>query len=137
MKALLPACLLTVFFSSGSITAMGFSQLTLFAVTGVQWLMENLLLPAVQIYMILLFLNQMMKEDYLSKFADLIRTGILWSLKTGMALLLGMQAVQAMVAPAADQLKTSAVNKAISAIPGIGGAYETCGGDRAGIRHPS
>ena len=85
MKALLPACLLTVFFSSGSITAMGFSQLTLFAVTGVQWLMENLLLPAVQIYMILLFLNQMMKEDYLSKFADLIRTGILWSLKTGMA----------------------------------------------------
>lgn len=125
MKALLPACLLTVFFSSGSITAMGFSQLTLFAVTGVQWLMENLLLPAVQIYMILLFLNQMMKEDYLSKFADLIRTGILWSLKTGMALLLGMQAVQAMVAPAADQLKTSAVNKAISAIPGIGGAYET------------
>lgn len=125
MKALLPACLMTVFLSSGSVTAMGFSQLTLFAIAGVQWLMNSLLLPAVQIYMILLFLNQMMKEDYLSKFADLLKTGILWSLKTVMALLLGMQAIQAMIAPAVDQLKSSAINKAVSVIPGIGGAYET------------
>lgn len=125
MKALLPACLMTVFLSSGSVTAMGFSQLTLFAIAGIQWLMNSLLLPAVQIYMILLFLNQMMKEDYLSKFADLLKTGILWSLKTVMALLLGMQAIQAMIAPAVDQLKSSAINKAVSVIPGIGGAYET------------
>lgn len=125
MSALLPACLMTIFLSSGSVTAMGFSQLTLWAIAGVQWLMNTLLLPAVQIYMILLFINQMMKEDYLSKFAELIKTGILWSLKTVMALLLGMQAIQAMIAPAVDQLKTSAINKAVSAIPGIGGAYET------------
>ena len=125
MQALLPACMLTIFFSSGSVTAMGFYQITLLAITGVQWLMNSLLLPAVQIYVILLFINQMMKEDYLSHMADLLKRMILWSLKTGMAVLFGMQAVQCMIAPAVDQLKTTALSKAVTAIPGIGGAYET------------
>lgn len=125
MQALLPACLMTVFLSSGSVSALGFYQITLLAITGVQWLMNSLLLPAVQVYVILLFINQMMKEDYLSHTADLLKRLILWSLKTGMAVLFGMQAIQCMIAPAVDQLKTSALSKAVTAIPGIGGAYET------------
>lgn len=125
MKALLPACLATLYLSTGSITAMGFYQLTLLAVTGVQWLLNSILLPGVQIYVIILFINQLMKEDYLSKMADLIKTGILWSLKTLTAVLLGMQAIQCMAASGVDRLKTSAITKAVSAIPGIGGAYET------------
>lgn len=125
MKALLPACIMTLYLTTGSLTAMGFYQISLLAMTGIQGLLHYLLLPAVQIYVILLFVNQLMREDYLSKLASLIRTGILWSLKTVMALLFGMQAIQMMIAPAADQVKTSVVNKAVSAIPGIGGAYET------------
>lgn len=125
MEALLPACLATIFLSSGSLTAAGFSRLTLFAITGVQWLMNGLLLPGVQIYVILRFMNQMMKEDYLSKMAELVKSGILWILKTVLAVLLGMQAIQCMIAPAVDQMKASALNKAVSAIPGIGGAYES------------
>lgn len=124
MKLLLPACLMTMVLSAGSLSAAGVSQVTLFGITAVQWLMDRVLLPAVQIYVMLLFLNQLMKEDYLSKMADLIRTGILWGMKTVMALVLGLQAVQMMVAPAVDQLKNSVVNRAVSAIPGIGGAYE-------------
>ncbi|MDO5346189.1 MAG: stage III sporulation protein AE [Lachnospiraceae bacterium] len=125
MQALLPACLMTVFLSSGSVSAFGFYQITLLAITGVQWLMNSLLLPAVQVYVILLFINQMMKEDYLSHMADLLKRVILWSLKSGMAVLFGMQAIQCMIAPAVDQLKTSVLSKAVTAIPGIGGAYET------------
>ena len=125
MEALLPACLVTLYLSSGSITAMGFYQLTLWAVVGVQWVLNSVLLPGVQIYVILLFINQLMKEDYLSKMADLIKTGILWSLKSMTAVLFGMQAIQCMAASGVDQMKTSAINKAVSAIPGIGGAYET------------
>lgn len=125
MKALLPACIMTLYLTTGSLTAMGFYQISLLAMTGIQGLLHYLLLPAVQIYVILLFVNQLMREDYLSKLASLIHTGILWSLKTVMALLFGMQAIQMMIAPAADQVKTSVVNKAVSAIPGIGGAYET------------
>lgn len=125
MRALLPACIMTLYLTTGSLTAMGFYQISLLAMTGIQGILHYLLLPAVQIYVILLFVNQLMKEDYLSKLASLIRTGILWSLKTVMALLFGMQAIQMMIAPAADQVKTSVVNKAVSAIPGIGGAYET------------
>lgn len=125
MKALLPACFMTVFFSSGSLSAMGLNQATLLAISVLQWMMGKLLLPAVQIYVILLFVNQMMKEDYLSKMADLVKTLILWALKTTTAVLLGLQAVQCMMAPAADRLKTSALGKAVSMVPGIGDAYET------------
>lgn len=125
MEVLLPSCLAALYLTSGSLTAMGFYQLTLWAVAGVQWILDCLLLPGVQIYVILLFINQMMKEDYLSKMAELVKTGILWSLKTVTAVLLGMQAMQCMAAAGADRIKSSAVSKVVSAIPGIGGAYET------------
>ena len=124
MEALLPVCIAAIYLVTGSLTAMGFYQLTLLAVTGVQWMMNYVLLPAVQIYVILLFINQMMKEDYLSKMAELVKTAILWALKTMIALLFGMQAIQTMIAPTVDQMKTSVVNKAVSVIPGIGNAYE-------------
>lgn len=125
MEALLPACMMTLYLTAGSITAMGFYQLTLWAVAGVQWMFGDFLLPAVQIYVILLFVNQLMKEDYLSKMADLVKMGILWCLRTVTAVLFGMQAMQYMAAPAVDHMKSSVVNKAVSAIPGLGGAYET------------
>ena len=124
MEAMLPVCIAAIYLVTGSLTAMGFYQLTLLAVTGVQWMMNYVLLPAVQIYVILLFINQMMKEDYLSKMAELVKTAILWALKTMIALLFGMQAIQTMIAPTVDQMKTSVVNKAVSVIPGIGNAYE-------------
>lgn len=124
MEALLPICMAGIYLVSGSITAMGFYQLTLLAVTGVQWLMNYALLPAVQFYVILLFINQMMKEGYLSKLAELVKTIVLWMMKTVMALLFGMQAIQGMIAPTVDQMKTSVINKAITVIPGIGNAYE-------------
>ena len=111
MEAMLPVCIAAIYLVTGSLTAMGFYQLTLLAVTGVQWMMNYVLLPAVQIYVILLFINQMMKEDYLSKMAELVKTAILW-------------AIQTMIAPTVDQMKTSVVNKAVSVIPGIGNAYE-------------
>ena len=113
MEALLPVCIAAIYLVTGSLTAMGFYQLTLLAVTGVQWMMNYVLLPAVQIYVILLFINQMMKEDYLSKMAELVKTAILWALKTMIALLFGMQAIQTMIAPTVDQMKTSVVNKAL------------------------
>lgn len=125
MKALLPACLATLYLSSGSITAMGFYQLTLGAVAGVEWMLNSVLLPGVQIYVVLLFINQLMKEDYLSKMADLIKTGILWSLKTMTAILFGMQAIQCVASSGVDQVKSSTINKVVSVIPGIGSAYET------------
>lgn len=125
MEALIPACMMTLYLSAGSVTAMGFYQMTLWATAGVQWIFCDFLLPGVQLYVILLFLNQLMKEDYLSKMAELIKTGILWCLKTATALLFGMQAIRYIAAPAVDQVKTATVNKALSAIPGIGGAYET------------
>ena len=56
--------------------------------------------------------------------AELVKTAILWALKTMIALLFGMQAIQTMIAPTVDQMKTSVVNKAVSVIPGIGNAYE-------------
>lgn len=125
MEALIPACMMTLYLTAGSITAMGFYQLTLWAVAGVQWMFGDFLIPSVQIYVILLFVNQLMKEDYLSKLAELVKTLILWCLKTVTAILFGMQAIQYMAAPAVDYMKSSVVNKAVSAIPGLGGAYET------------
>lgn len=125
MKALLPASAMTIFLTSGSLTAMGFYELTLLSITGVQWLFSSVLLPAVQIYVILLFINQMTKEDHISKLAELIKMVILWTIKTATAVLIGMQAIQCLIAPSVDQMKTSVLNRVVSVIPGIGNAYES------------
>ena len=82
----------------------------------------NVLLPFVQVYTILEVLNHLSSEEYLSKMADLIHTGIDWSIKTLLACVVGLNLVQGMLLPVIDSVKRGVVTKTAEAIPGIGDA---------------
>ena len=120
MKAAAPAYYLAVLTAGGATTAGLFYQLLLLLLLIVQSVIVRLLLPGVQIYVLLNLVNQIPKEDFLSRLADLIRTCIQWSMRTMIAAVTGLQILRNMLGPALDSLHRSAIGKTAGAIPGIG-----------------
>ena len=121
MRALMPAYFLAVAFSGGAVTAAGLYECMLFLLAGVQWLFLSLFLPGIQICFLLMLAGHMVKEDMLSRFRDLVGTGISWGVKTLMGLVVGFHLLQGLVLPYADAVKNSGLIRVMEVIPGIGG----------------
>ena len=52
------------------------------------------MLPAIHIYILVSMLNYLTKESYLSKLAELIKTVLVWIMKTILAGVVGLNLVQ-------------------------------------------
>lgn len=129
---LLPAYVVTIVFSAGSISALGFYELTLLAVHILQLLFIKMVLPLIQLYVVFLFFNQLTQEDLFSQAAEFLKTVLEWILKTTTAILVGLQAIQCLVAPAVDTLKNSTAHRIVKALPGIGGLMDSAAETIAG-----
>ena len=55
-----------------------------------------------------------------------------WILKTTTAILVGLQAIQCLVAPAVDTLKNSTAHRIVKALPGVGGLMDSAAETIAG-----
>ena len=106
----------------GSVTAISFYSLTLFLVYLVEMFLKYVVLPAIHIYILVSMLNYLTKESYLSKLAELIKTVLVWIMKTILAGVVGLNLVQSLLSPAMDTVKRSALTRGTEAIPGIGDA---------------
>lgn len=132
MKVLLPSYLMTVVFTAGSVSALGFYEITVLGMNLLQVVILRVIFPVINFYLVLLILNQMSKEDYFSRMAQLAKTIVEWSVKTILGLVLGLQAVQCLVAPAVDNLKNSALHRLLKVVPGIGAALDSAAETVAG-----
>lgn len=56
------------------------------------------------------------------KLAEFLKTVVIWSLKTLLGLVAGLQIVRGLVSPVMDSLKRSVLGKAAGALPGVGNA---------------
>lgn len=122
MQALTPAYFLAVATASGATSAAMFYQIVLLVIFGVEKILVAFILPGVHVYVLLSFVNQLSREDLLSKMADLLKTVICWLINTLTGVLVGLQVIRSLIAPAIDSLKRSALGKTAEAIPGIGNA---------------
>lgn len=120
MKALVPAYFLTVTMASGGVTALVFYQFLLGLIYLLEWLMERGMLPFIQVQVILVFINHLTKEEYLSQLSELVKKLADWVLKSILALVVGFNAIQGLLTPAIDALKTTAFSRTAQMIPGIG-----------------
>lgn len=132
MNILLPSYLVTIVLSAGSVSALGFYEITVVSMNLVQVLLVKLILPAIHFYLILLILNQMGKEDYFSSMAELVELCVGWILKSLLGIILGLQAVQCLVAPSVDALKTSSMHRLAKLVPGVGTALDAAAETVAG-----
>lgn len=125
MKMLLPIYLAVAVLAAGSTTAVVFYEATLFFITAVQMIMRYVVLPGIGCYVLLQLLNQLGKEDYLSKMAELLKNILSWTMKTLLALVIGVQTIQGLLLPAIDSLKNSVWSKAAGAVPVIGNTFSS------------
>lgn len=125
MRGLAPAYYMTVAASSGVTTAAVFYQGVLFLVLVIQWGLKSIVLPCANLYLLLMFVNHLSKEELVSRLADLLYSLVSWILKTFMGIIVGLQVVQGLVTPVVDSLKRGFLGKTASVIPGIGNAVNT------------
>lgn len=132
MKVLLPSYVVTVVFSSGTVSALGFYEITVLGMNLLQIFIVKAVLPVINFFLVLLILNQMSNEDYFSKFAELVETLIGWAVKTVLGIVIGLQAVQCLIAPAVDSLKNTAMHRLAKSVPGIGSVLDSAAETVAG-----
>lgn len=125
MSALVPVFCLSVTFTGNIQTGIWYQQAMVTGITLTQWLVSKFILSLIHMYVLISLVNQLSKEDSLSKCADLIKTVAGWSLKTVLGMILGLNFIQSLVMPAFDSLKNGWAMRVTSAVPGVGDAMGT------------
>lgn len=121
-KLMVPAYLLSIGVSSGAVTAGASRQLMLLAVYGVEAVLSALLLPLIYSFCMLSILNGIWIEEKLDFLIELLGRIIGWILKGALGIVTGLGVFQRLIAPVVDSARNSALQKLISAIPGVGDA---------------
>ena len=125
MSALVPVFCLAVTFTGNIQTGMWYQQAMVTGITLTEWLISKFILSMIHMYVLISLVNQLSKENALSKCADLIKTVAGWSLKTVLGVILGLNFIQSLVMPAFDSLKNGWAMRVTTAVPGVGDAMGT------------
>lgn len=121
-RALGPVYFMGVAITTGSATSIAFYNILLFIIHLAEALVKNILLPLVQTFFVFRILNEMSKEEYLSKFGELIQMLIKWILRVFLAGVAGISMIQGMLSPAIDSVKRSVLTRGGEALPIVGDA---------------
>lgn len=124
IKLLVPTYLLAVGVSTGGVTVGAYYQLLLLIIYGVEHILLGVILPLIYSYCLMAVINGIWIEEKLTLLIELLEKIIGWILKASLGVVTGISIFQSVVTPILDSVKSTALQKAISAIPGIGGAAD-------------
>ena len=124
MKLYIPTYMVAVGSASGPVSASAYYQLLLAAVYLIEWGYLTILLPFVYVYVLLVVINGIWMEEKLTLLLELLEKVIKGSVKASVWLITGFSLLQSMISPVIDSLEFSAVKKALSSMPGVGGLTE-------------
>ena len=125
MSVLLPLFCLAIMFTGNLQTGIWYQQAMIAAVSGMEWFLTKIIYALIRFYVLISMVNQLSKEDILSKCGQLVYALIQWSTKTGIACVLGFHFIQGMILPAFDSMKNGWAVRLTSVIPGVGDAMES------------
>ncbi len=124
IKLFIPTYFVAVGTAQGSASAVYYYQLMLIIAYLVESFLNRMLVPFIYSYVMLALLNGLWAEEKLTLLLEFLEKGIVLALKVSMGAVTGLSLVQAVIVPVASRLKISAMRKAVSVIPGIGGVAE-------------
>lgn len=125
MKALIPTYFMSIAFCSSKATTLIFYESALVLITIVDVILVHIMIPLVNIYMIITLVNNLAKEDFLSKLAELLESIIKWSMRTLFIAVVGFNTIQGLIVPASNSVKKTLAMKFTKAIPGIGNSLNS------------
>lgn len=124
MQLMVPAYLLAVGVTTGVTTVSAYSQLLVLVIYGVEQLLNKGVVKLTAVYMMLSMLNGIWIEERLALLSDFVKKIITLVLKAALGIVTGISIFQTLITPVIDSAKSSFIQKAISAIPGIGNISE-------------
>lgn len=132
VRLLVPAFLLVLQFVGHAATSGGTYNLVLIGIWLIQAVIIRLVLPLIEFYVIVSLVNNLQKEDSFSKLCELVQSLIKWILRTIVIVVVGLNVIKGLLEPQMDRIGKSAVNRALTAIPGsvvsvLAGTYLACG----------
>lgn len=127
MLILLPAYLAVMVFVGSAMSAMSFYELTFFILYGIEMIMTYFLLPMISAYVLFVLANYTLKDEVFTKTAELIADVFRWGAKIILTVVVGLNVVQSLIAPAMDYASRTTLTKSLGLIPGIGTAASAIG----------
>lgn len=122
MRILTPSYYLAAAAAGGASSAVMFYQMLLLVILAVEKLLLALVLPMIHIYLLIALVNDLSGEEILSHMTELLETCVNGLLKSSLGVLVGMQMIRNLIAPALDSLRQMAFWRTAGMIPGIGNA---------------
>ncbi len=120
IRLLIPAYLISVGISTGAATVSVSCQVMMLVIYGVEFVLARIIIPLVYSFVMLVVINGIWTEEKLTLLIDLLEKGIIWVLRGAVGIVTGLSVFQALITPVIDTVRTSALQKVISAIPGVG-----------------
>ena len=124
IQIFIPAYYLSVGVASGTLTAAAGYQIVLLLIYLVENVLLSLVLPLIYSYVLLSVIGGLWVEEKLALLVDGLEKVIRFLLRALVGLVTGLSAFQSMITPAIDSVKATALQKTVSAIPGIGDAAD-------------
>ena len=124
MQLFIPTYLLAVGTAAGTASAAAYYQLFLMVVYLIEKCYLSILLPLIYCFILLRVINGIWMEEKLNLLLDFVQKMVGYGIKITLGIITGFSLLQSMISPVVDALETSALKKAVSMIPGIGGLTE-------------
>lgn len=118
VKCLLPALYMSLMLCSGLTTSHMVNTMFLWMLSLVETLLLKVVLPGIQIYFLIVLLNQVSTVDRFSKLAGLLKQGLQFILKAVVTGLIGLNVMKSMLIPVYDNAKYNILQKGLSVVPG-------------------
>lgn len=120
VKLLVPAYLISVGVAAGSVTAGASYQIMLLVIYGVEHILLSVLLPLIYSFVMLSMINGIWAEEKLALLIELLKKAVGWILKAAIGVVTGISLFQALITPIVDSAKSSAFQKVLASLPGVG-----------------
>lgn len=120
VKLLVPAYLMSVGVAAGSVTAGASYQVMLLVIYGVEHILLSVILPLIYCFVMLSMINGVWAEEKLTLLIELLGKVVGWILKAAIGVVTGISLFQTLITPLVDSVKSSALQKALSSLPGVG-----------------
>lgn len=125
MKGMISAYSIAVVSTSGISTSTAVYEFYLLLIYAMSAAANMILLPMIKILFVLKIINHLSEEEHFSRLCKTLEFAAELFMKGFLSVILGIQLIQSMILPAVDSLKNTALQKGMSAIPGIGGGLNS------------
>ncbi len=124
IQMMVPTYLLAVGVATGVATMGAYSQLLTLIIYGVEKILSGGMIDMISIYVVLAIVNGIWIEEKLGLLVELLHKLITLLLKGALGVVTGISIFQTLITPVIDSARSSILQKAVSAVPGIGSLTE-------------